>query len=170
MNPPTQQTRRWMGECMERHTLHQAQQPTKYKHQTHIPKQHAQHKHLGRPELTELIKIANRTVKQTPNKKLEEVMVTVYGDLMLDKDEKEFLALGPDFALLDDLKSIKATKEFLIAMVKIRWGRMGKSEDGISKFIDEELEEEDKLIEEEIFMNERVFAEENKTLDLRKKR
>ena len=47
---------------------------------------------------------------------------------------------------------------------------MGKSEDEISKFIDEELEEEDKLIEEEIFMNERVFAEEKKTLDLRKKR
>ena len=65
-------------------------------------------------------------MKLTNKQELIEKLVNTYGGIELDKDEKEFLSLGPDFAIFEPLKRQKAAKEFLMATTKIRWDIMGK--------------------------------------------
>ena len=46
--------------------------------------------------------------------------MTVYGNVELDKGERAFLLLGPDFALLQDIDMKDVKVDFLTALMKIR--------------------------------------------------
>ena len=48
----------------------------------------------------------NKKMKQTKRKTLIERMVTTLGDVELDKYEKAFLALGPNFAMFQFLSQL----------------------------------------------------------------
>ena len=63
----------------------------------------------------------SKNMKQTKRETLTDRMVTTFGNIELDKDEKAFLALGPDFAIFDDLKMEKIEKEIQITATKVRW-------------------------------------------------
>ena len=65
------------------------------------------------------LRTMNIEVKATQAKKLTNIMVKVFGGIEMDQDEKSFLSLGPDFAMLDVVDSAKAAREFLIAITKI---------------------------------------------------
>ena len=97
-------------------------------------------------------------------------MITIFRDIELDEDERLLLLLGPDFDVLDVVTTARAAREFLIALTKIRWSRMGRTEEEIMRFIDEELEKDEIEIERETFLTERTFREEDRTLDIMWKR
>ena len=46
-------------------------------------------------------------------------MVTTFGGIELDNDERSFLALGPDYAIFDDLVLDEIEKEMQITTTKI---------------------------------------------------
>ena len=60
--------------------------------------------------------ILNKTIVKTKREKLVEKMVTTFGDVELDRDEKSFLSLGPDYSMFDDLKLDKIEKEIQITV------------------------------------------------------
>ena len=64
----------------------------------------------------------NSQILPSKKKVIIDKMVTVYGGVELDKDEEDFLLLGPEFALFEPLTRQKAKKDFLITTTKIRWG------------------------------------------------
>ena len=79
-------------------------------------------------------------------------MVTTFGGIKLDKDEKSFLAFGPDYALYDDLKMEELEKEMPITAIKIIWARMNKEPDEIVNMrnVEEIVEEEE--VKEIVYM------------------
>ena len=105
-------------------------------------------------------------IKQTKKDKLIERMVITFGGIELDKDEKSFLALGPDYAIYEDIKMDDLEKEIQLTATKIRWARMNKVAKDIVNMrnIDDVIEEEE--AEEEIHMCKHVFKEENMEIDL----
>ena len=75
--------------------------------------------------LEEVMYKVNEKVKKEKEEDLREKVVTVYGGVQLDKDEKAFLSLGPDFSLLEELELESARLDFRIGVTKVRWQRMG---------------------------------------------
>ena len=74
----------------------------------------------------------NSKARISKAKDIENKMVMCYNGVILAKEEKMLLALGPDFAMLDVVSSAQAARDFLIALTKIRWARMGKAENEIN--------------------------------------
>ena len=89
----------------------------------------------------------NSEIEAVSEKELREKMISVYGGVKLDKQEKMFLSLGPEFTVLDKLDYTKIKGEFQIALTKIRWARMGKEPEEVNREIsDKEIEEEDERV------------------------
>ena len=90
--------------------------------------------------------LLNKDVKPNKRKVIQEKMIWTYGNVKLDSMEEKFLQLGPNFAMMEDLDLDKIRTQFMIGLIKIRWGRMGKKEDEIVRYRDlEEIEEEEKI-------------------------
>ena len=68
---------------------------------------------------------SDREVKKTGESDLEEKLITVYGDVQLTSQERKFLSLGPYFPLMENLDRETAAQDFLTAITKVRWERMG---------------------------------------------
>ena len=85
--------------------------------------------------------------------------MTTFGDIELDKDEKSFLALGPDFSIYDVLKMEKIEKEIQITATKIPWSRMGKEPGDITynRNLEDIIEEEE--AEKLVNLNKRVLTQ-----------
>ena len=89
----------------------------------------------------------NRDVKGTSAQELEKFTFKVYGGLKLDNEKCALLALGPDFAMMEDIMTTRAARDFLIALTKIRWGRMGKTSEEITQYVDKEIQKESEYSE-----------------------
>ena len=100
----------------------------------------------------------NTEVLAVGEKELRESMITVYGDVKLDKQEKMFLTLGPEFTVLERLDYAKIKTEFQIALTKVRWLRMGKEPEEIVREIDDKEAAEEEEIEKISFLENRVYA------------
>ena len=71
-------------------------------------------------------------------------MITVYGDIILDKDERSFLSLGPDFPLMDSFNTKEAARDFVTALMEIRLGRMGRDSSEIVRYrVQSEIQEDE---------------------------
>ena len=97
-----------------------------------------------RESLMEDVMEANKNARGTPKEELIARVIRIFtGDVDIDLKavEKEFLALGPDFALQDILDDEAIERDFMAALTKIRWSRTGKSEDEIRReILEEEME------------------------------
>ena len=51
--------------------------------------------------------------------------MTVYGEVQLDNDEKEFMKLGPKFSLLADINIRNMKTDLQIYLTRVRWTRIG---------------------------------------------
>ena len=111
------------------------------------------------------VKLSENT---TPSHKetISNKMITCFGGIEIDDDEKSYLSLGPDFAQFEKLTKSQCEKEFLTGLTKIRWNRMGKSHEEIklSRPLEEVLEEEED--EKEVFLAKRVFDTDSGKVDL----
>ena len=88
----------------------------------------------------------NREIRKTKRTVIQEKMITVYGKIELEEGEKKFLELGPEFALLEDINLEDVKKDILIALTKVRWGRLGKDTEEVKRYRDkEEVEEEERI-------------------------
>ena len=70
----------------------------------------------------------NSQIWKIKYKDLIEKMVTVYGGVQLDRDEKDFLKLSPEFTLLEDINMRQMKTDIQICPTKVRWSRMGLKE------------------------------------------
>ena len=89
-------------------------------------------------KLEELVMEMNKNIELNKRKFIQEKMITTYGNVTLDANEVKFLELGPNFAMMEDLNLDNIRTEFMIALTKIRWGRMGKEENEVVRFRDVE--------------------------------
>ena len=121
-------------------------------------------------ELLKEIENMNVTVKPMEQKQLREKMITVYGDIKLDNQEKQYLSLGPEFTVLEKLDRRKIKSEFQSALTKIRWSRMGKETSEVRREVEEKELEEEEQIEKQVHLNQRVYEEENNQVWLSRKR
>ena len=95
--------------------------------------------------ITEIEKMSKET-RPTKREELVRKMVNKFGGVELDRDEEQFLALGPDFALYEDISVKKTDVDFMAAATKIRWSRMGKPTEEVTyqKTV-EEVESEENI-------------------------
>ena len=85
-------------------------------------------------------------------------MVIIYGDLVDDEEEYQYLQLGPKLAQFDMVDMDKILVYFQMAVTKIIWSRMGKDKEKI-KLIEDLMDvEEEEQIEEQGFLDEIVFS------------
>ena len=117
-------------------------------------------------KMEEIMEEMSRLVKETEKKVLTERMVKTFGGVELDEEEKSFLALGPEFAMYEELKEAKAESDFLMAATKIRWDRMGKDPGEVTHMTEKKEIEQDEEIEKEIFMSRRVFNEDESKIEM----
>ena len=80
----------------------------------------------------------NQEVRPTDQKKFRQKMVTTYGGVELDSQEMQFLALGPEFTILEKIDKRKMKVNFQTALTKIRWSRMGKDPSEIVREMSEQ--------------------------------
>ena len=90
------------------------------------------------------------------------------GGVVLDKHEKMFLSLGPEFTILENLDMRTIKGEFQTALTKIRWSRMGKEPEEYPREIDEQAAKEEEDIEKICFLENRVYAEEENKVSMEK--
>ena len=76
------------------------------------------------------------------------------------------MSLGPDFPLMDSLNTKEAAVDFVTALTKVRWGRMGKDTSEITRFRNQNEVIEEEKGDKEAHMETREFKEERKTLDM----
>ena len=72
-----------------------------------------------RSEMTEMITIAINTSDQTVKRDdsvIQSEMITVYGDVELTQQERKFLALGPNFPLMERMENKAIERDFLITL------------------------------------------------------
>ena len=62
----------------------------------------------------------NQKIKPTDQKKYRDKMITTYGEVELDSQERQFLALGPEFTMLEKIEKRKLKVNFQTALKKIR--------------------------------------------------
>ena len=58
----------------------------------------------------------------------------MYEGVELNKDKINFLELGPEFLVLEDINMDEVKAEFLTMVIKIRWERMGKEPEEIKRY------------------------------------
>ena len=122
-----------------------------------------------RESLIEDVMGVNKDARGTPKEELIARVVRVFtGATQIDLEavEKEFLALGPDFALQDYIDDETIERDFMAALTKICWSRTGKSEDKVRREVSEEEMNEQEKIETEVYMAGRPFKEEASTLSM----
>ena len=112
----------------------------------------------------------SKNTHPTPRKELLAKMVRVYRDVVLDEDMYDFLLLGPEFAIIDKIRRLELEKEFVRGLTLIQWGRYGLTPSDIvpAKTMDELIDEEE--VEKEVFLCQRTFNTETKTLNMSKLR
>ena len=104
----------------------------------------------------------NKSLRKMKKSSLQEKMITQYGNVKLEQEEKDFLQLGPDFALLGDIDMEQTQVDLLSAMTKVRWERMGKETEEVKLYREaEEIEEEEKVVD--------MVEEERKEFNILKK-
>ena len=57
----------------------------------------------------------------------------MYGDIEIDSDMREYLSLGPGFALASDIKRVELEISFLRGLTIMRWNRTDKDKEDISR-------------------------------------
>ena len=103
-------------------------------------------------------------------KELREAMISTYGNVKLDKQERMFLSLGPEFTVLDRIDQRKIKGEFQAALTKIRWSRLGKEPEEVLREVEDNELKEEEDIDKISFLENRVFDEEAKTVRMEKVR
>ena len=102
--------------------------------------------------------------------------VMVLGSATLTEDEIELLNLGPKFMVSSALSSQEMSVEAGVTMTKLRWGRMGKGQEGMSdrQALLDDIEEQDEEAEEAARMMEDeqrdVMSTDARELDMRRNR
>ena len=86
----------------------------------------------------------------------------------MDKDEKAFLSLGPDFSLLEELELESARLGFGIGVTKVRWQRMGLDPSEVKRFQTIKEVVDEVQVEEVVHLEERVFDPERNEIRLSK--
>ena len=107
--------------------------------------------------LEEAMYKVNEKIKKEDEEKLRDKVVTVYGGVQLDKEERAFLSLGPDFSLLEELELESARLDFGIGVTKVRWQRMGLDPSEVKRFQTIKEVEDEEQVEEVVHIEERVF-------------
>ena len=74
-----------------------------------------------REEVMKEMEKENQEIKPTDQKKFRDRMITTYGEVELDSQERQFLALGPEFTMLENIERRKLKVNFQTALTKIRW-------------------------------------------------
>ena len=88
----------------------------------------------------------NEKLTKTNRRDIQEKLITTYGETQLDNNEKNFLELGPYFAMYDDIDEDEVKGDFLTSLTKIRWDRMGKEPEEILRWRNEEdIKEEEEI-------------------------
>ena len=108
----------------------------------------------------------SKNIKQTKKKDLVNKIITVFGGVELDRDEKSFLVFGPDYSMFDNLDMEEIEKEMLTTTTKIRWARMNKENDEIKYERDSDELDKDEEAEKLVYLNKRVFKEELGKVDM----
>ena len=89
--------------------------------------------------------------------------VSVYGDVILDDDEKQALQMDPKFAVLDPLSAEDFEVEIELCITKQKWNRMSKAGNCETEAEREQVELEDAMTRE-------VFDPEEKVFNMQKQR
>ena len=108
----------------------------------------------------------NNQKRPMNQRELEDRMITTYGEVQLDNQERKFLSLGPHFSLLEQLQIKQFKVDFQTALTKVRWARHGLETEEVQRYkLETEMEEEEKL-ERMVHLEQRQFKEETKEVDL----
>ena len=86
-------------------------------------------------------------IEPTESTKLQDQMISVYGEVDLSPQERKFLALGPGFPLMERLDANQIERDYLTALTKVRWTRMGLETSEVQRYVTEKEEEEEEKME-----------------------
>ena len=92
----------------------------------------------------------------------------MYGDIEIDSDMREYLSLGPGFALASDIKRVELEISFLRGLTIMRWNRTDKDKEDISRTKESEQIDQEEEIEREVFLQERIYKEELNSINMTK--